>query len=117
MFSYDPSRKNTIFNRLSKMFFQPSSTSSDCVEKDDNNNDDKEDPTIESPDVVQTTNSVSEITINNDSNVQANDSTFVDENSVKRLTDMGFMDDVVRSTLVKHNGNETEAINDLLSSV
>jgi hypothetical protein len=45
------------------------------------------------------------------------ESDWVDENSVKRLTDMGFMADMSRATLRKHNGNETAAINELLSSV
>jgi len=43
-------------------------------------------------------------------------SSLVDENSVKRLMDMGFMADVSRNTLLKHNGNETAAVNELLSS-
>lgn len=50
------------------------------------------------------------------SSSSSGESGLVDENSVKRLMDMGFMADVSRATLLKHNGNETAAVNELLSS-
>lgn len=106
-FSYDSSRKQTIFNSFAKMFTR-SSGPSDTDAKKEEAVDEKEElsDVLETPPPLERDNSSASTSSTNG---------VVDENSVKRLVDMGFVADVSREMLIKHNGNETAAINELLS--
>lgn len=114
-FSYDPSRKTTVFSSFTNLFFQTKSTNEIPVEEnvqasaDSGNSDEK---------VTEIAHDVEAMTVNNEvaKNTATVDTSLVDENSVKRLMDMGFVEEVSRNVLLKHNGNETAAINELLGS-
>jgi hypothetical protein len=116
-FSYDPSRKPTVFNAFSKMFFQASTPKEDDeTKKTIEESNASEGTSLEElgdaplPTLDRIDSSASTSSCNGESGI------LVDENSVKRLMDMGFLADVSKRTLIKHNGNETAAINELLGS-
>lgn len=102
------------------MFFQSSTPASG---KSSESTDDKKEDTSSTtagpgPDGSALDGPVASLTLEKvDSTASSShESALVDENSVKRLMDMGFMGDISREVLLKHNGNETAAINELLAS-
>mmetsp|Transcript_25306 Transcript_25306/g.42700 ORF Transcript_25306/g.42700 Transcript_25306/m.42700 type:complete len:504 (-) Transcript_25306:849-2360(-) len=119
-FSYDPSRKTTIFSAFSSLFAKSSTPNgSATTEKDEKtDNTDKESENLGDQAVENVVNNVESMSLTREasSNSQNSESGLVDEGSVRRLMDMGFMADISRATLLKHNGNETAAINELLGS-
>lgn len=113
-FSYDPSRKPTVFGAFSKMFSRKSNPSEQSKSTSENNIDEKADQN--SP--LEDDNNAADAPVltKTSSSQSTDDSALVDENSVQRLVNMGFDAEISRNSLLKHNGNETAAINDLLSS-
>ena len=115
-FSYDPSRKSTVFNSFTNLFFSQSKSSSN----ENTHVEEEGQPTTEgdSTEVTEIASDVGAITLTRVPSDSASntENPMVDEDSVKRLMDMGFVAEVSRNVLLKHKGNETAAVNELLSS-
>lgn len=108
-FSYDSSRKKTVFNSFAKLFSR--SEGGGKAEKEGGQEEGESSTVVDSAAAVTPT-----VPVEGAGQEGAGGDGLVDENSVRRLMDMGFVAEVSRSTLLKYNGNETAAINELLSS-
>jgi hypothetical protein len=111
-FAYDPSRKKTIFNSISSMFFSPPTAKSEQGQQDPK----QQQGTVQQGTLLVENFGELKLERAQSGSSVSSESSQVDENSVKRLVDMGFAAGAARDTLIKFNGNETAAINELLKT-